>query len=82
MESIYYVMAWACQRRCKHCYEERFRPYIRRALTDVGNEAMRNFPRIIDNFPEHMRLYGQAIRTVPAPRHAPVRPVGNHPQLA
>ena len=55
MESIYYVMAWACHRRCKHCYEDRFRPYVRGALTDVIDEAVRNFPRIIDNFPEHMR---------------------------
>ena len=55
MESIYYVMAWACHRRCKHCYEERFRPYVRGALTDVIDEAVLNFPRIIDNFPEHMR---------------------------
>ena len=55
MESIYYVMAWACHRRCKHCYEERFKPYVRGALTDVVQQAVRNFPLIIDNFPEHMR---------------------------
>ncbi len=35
MESIYYVMAWACHRRCKHCYEERFRPYVRAELAGV-----------------------------------------------
>ena len=29
MESIYYVAAWACHRRCDHCYEDRFRPYVR-----------------------------------------------------
>jgi len=55
MESIYYVMAWACHRRCKHCYEDRFRPYVRTALAGVVEEAQRNFPRIIDNFPRHMR---------------------------
>ena len=54
MESIYYVMAWACHRRCRHCYESRFRPYTRAALGDVVDEAMRNFPRIVDNFPERM----------------------------
>ncbi len=54
MESIYYVMAWACHRRCKHCYEERFRPYVRGALAGVVDEAVRNFPRIVDHFPERM----------------------------
>lgn len=55
MESIYYVMAWACHRRCKHCYEQRFRPYVRGALDTVVAEAVHNFPRIIDHFPERMR---------------------------
>jgi hypothetical protein len=55
MESIYYVMAWACHRRCKHCYEERFRPYVRGALASVVQEARDNFPRIIDHFPPVMR---------------------------
>ena len=184
MESIYYVMAWACHRRCKHCYEERFRPYVRGALDAVVPEAERNFPRIVDQFPRahdaistwtirradgqypektgrvvlsggeslldavrervtypvierlqrryagaggvkvvvqttgdlltdrivdellaarHLddlggqhrrlpcrargrgqaaRLHGPAVRAVPAPRHAPVRPVGDHAQLA
>ena len=39
MESIYYVMAWACHRRCKHCYEDRFRPYVGGALEAVIAEA-------------------------------------------
>src|SRR4030095_16586485 len=52
MESLYYVMAWACHRKCRHCYEERFRPYVRGALEAVVAEAERNFPRIVDNFPE------------------------------
>ena len=52
MESLYYVMAWACHRKCKHCYEERFRPYVRGALEEVVAEAERNFPRIVDNLPE------------------------------
>jgi hypothetical protein len=52
MESIYYVMAWACHRRCKHCYEERFRPYVRGALGTVVAEAVHNFPSIFDHFPE------------------------------
>jgi len=52
MESIYYVMAWACHRKCRHCYEDRFRPYIRDELEAVVQEAQRNFPRIVANFPE------------------------------
>jgi len=54
MESIYYVMAWACHRKCKHCYEGRFRPYVRNELEAVVQEAARNFPRIIDNFPDRL----------------------------
>ncbi len=52
MESIYYVMAWACHRKCRHCYEDRFRPYIRGQLEEVVQEAERNFPRILANLPE------------------------------
>jgi hypothetical protein len=51
MESIYYVMAWACHRKCRHCYEERFRPYVRGELEAVVAEAECNFPRIVANFP-------------------------------
>jgi hypothetical protein len=54
VESIYYVAAWACHRRCAHCYEDRFRPYLRGALEDVVREAERNAPRIVEHFPEQM----------------------------
>jgi len=54
VESIYYVMAWACHRRCRHCYEERFRPYAHGELDAVLAEAAANFPRIVDHFPERM----------------------------
>ncbi len=54
MESIYYVMCWACHRKCKHCYEDRFRPYRRGELESVVDEARRNFPRIIANLPERL----------------------------
>ncbi len=54
MESLYYVMSWACHRRCKHCYETRFRPYVRDELAAVVAESKANFPRIIDNLPERM----------------------------
>ena len=32
MESIYWVLTWACHRRCVHCYDDRFRPYVRDEL--------------------------------------------------
>jgi MoaA/NifB/PqqE/SkfB family radical SAM enzyme len=54
MESIYYVMSWACHRRCVHCYEERFRPYVHEELAGVVAEAKAAFPRVIDHLPERM----------------------------
>jgi MoaA/NifB/PqqE/SkfB family radical SAM enzyme len=54
MESIYWVMAWACHRKCRHCYEDRFRPYVRGALADVVAEAEANFPRIVANLPDKL----------------------------
>ena len=54
MESIYYVMCFACHRRCKHCYEDRFRPYVRDKLAAVVAEAEANYARIIDHFPDRM----------------------------
>jgi len=54
MESIYWVMCWACHRRCKHCYEGRFRPYVRDELAAVIAEAERNTPLVLSNLPERM----------------------------
>src|SRR5215813_9844520 len=54
MESIYYVAAWACHRRCRHCYEDRFRPYARGELAGVIREATSNMPRFVDHLPERM----------------------------
>lgn len=54
MESIYYVLCWHCHRRCKHCYEERFRPYIRDELAGVVAEAKANAPRVIANLPARL----------------------------
>ncbi len=59
MESIYYVMAWACHRKCRHCYEDRFRPYVRGRLESVVREAEENFPRIVDAFPARMTYLDQ-----------------------
>lgn len=54
MESIYYVMVWACHRKCRHCYEDRFRPYVRDALDHVVAEASANFSRIVACLPERL----------------------------
>ncbi len=54
MEAIYWVLNWACHRRCRHCYDDRFRPYVRGALEKVIGESVGAFPRIIDNLPEDM----------------------------
>lgn len=56
MESIYWVMNHACHRRCKHCYDERFRPYVRDALEERVVASEKAFPKIIDNFPETMKF--------------------------
>jgi Iron-sulfur cluster-binding domain len=54
MESIYYVLSFACHRKCAHCYEDKFRPYAGDELAGVVEMAKRNFPRIIANLPERM----------------------------
>lgn len=54
MESIYYVATFLCHRTCRHCYEDRFRPYYGEELKRVVNESISNHPRIIDNFPDRM----------------------------
>ncbi len=56
MESIYYVLCWHCHRRCKHCYEDKFRPYVRDELEQVVAEAEQNSPKIIANLPKTMRF--------------------------
>ncbi len=60
MESIYYVLSWACHRKCPHCYEPRFRPYVRAALDAVIGEAVANSPRIIERLPERMTYLDRA----------------------
>jgi hypothetical protein len=54
MESIYYVISWLCHRRCVHCYDDRFRPYVRDELNAVVGEAGASWPRIADNLPDSM----------------------------
>lgn len=54
MQSIYWVLSWACHRRCVHCYDDRFRPYVRGALTDVVAEGQRAYEAILANLPDDM----------------------------
>jgi len=37
-----------------HCYDDRFRPYVRGELDAVVQQGVRNHPRIVDHFPERM----------------------------
>lgn len=60
MESIYFVMCWACHRRCRHCYEDRFRPYVGDALEAVIAGAEANAPRIVASLPPTMRYHDRA----------------------
>ena len=54
LQAIYWVLTWACHRKCKHCYDDRFRPYIRDALTEVVGEGQAAFQKIIDNLPDDL----------------------------
>lgn len=54
MESIYYVVSYVCHRRCKHCYDDRFRPYGGPALAEQVAAARRDFPAIVAHLPERM----------------------------
>ena len=54
MESIYYVISWLCHRRCAHCYDTRFRPYVRDERAAVVNEAVTSHARIVANLPDRM----------------------------
>ena len=54
MQAIYWVLTWACHRKCKHCYDDRFRPYIRDALTEVVQEGQRAYEAVIQNLPDDM----------------------------
>ncbi len=54
MQAIYWVLTWACHRKCKHCYDDRFRPYVRDALTQVVGEGQAAYSRVIANLPDDM----------------------------
>jgi MoaA/NifB/PqqE/SkfB family radical SAM enzyme len=70
MESIYWVMAWACHRKCRHCYEARFRPYVRDELEAVIVQAEGNTRRVLQNLPDSM-IYLDTDDTTPEGRPKP-----------
>lgn len=54
MEAIYWVLTWACHRRCTHCYDDRFRPYVRDELARVVGEGRSAIDAVLDNLPDDM----------------------------
>ena len=69
MQSIYWVLTWACHRKCKHCYDDRFRPYIRDALTEVVGEGLRAYEAVINNLRSEERRVGKECRSRWSPYH-------------
>jgi hypothetical protein len=65
LDSIYWVMSWACHRRCRHCYDDRFRPYVRDALETVVSEGEAAFEKIIANLPDDFSITDPKGRKVP-----------------
>lgn len=59
MESVYWVLSWACHRKCVHCYDDRFRPYVREKLEAVTAEGANAIARIVANLPDDF-CYRQA----------------------
>jgi len=60
MQSLYWVLTWACHRKCKHCYDDRFRPYVRDALSEVVGEGQQAYQTIIQNLPDDMTWFDPA----------------------
>jgi MoaA/NifB/PqqE/SkfB family radical SAM enzyme len=54
MEAIYWVLTWACHRKCPHCYDDRFRPYVRDELKRVVGEGQAAWARVLANLPDRM----------------------------
>lgn len=54
MQALYWVLTWACHRKCRHCYDDRFRPYVRDALSETVSEGQRAFEAIIANLPDDL----------------------------
>lgn len=54
LESLYYVLTWACNRRCSHCYDERFRPYSAAELAAMLDHQERAMRRVVQNLPQRL----------------------------
>jgi MoaA/NifB/PqqE/SkfB family radical SAM enzyme len=54
MQSLYWVLTWACHRQCRHCYDDRFRPYVRGELDAVVSKGVNTFKSIIANLPAEL----------------------------
>lgn len=52
MEAVYWVLTWACHRKCRHCYDDRFRPYVRDDLKRVVGEGQRAYRAVLNNLPD------------------------------
>lgn len=72
LEAIYWVLSWARHRRCKHCYDDRFRPYGREDLKRVVGEGQSAHRNIIANLPEDMSFVNE-LAAIRAQRLAAVR---------
>lgn len=57
LESLYYVLTWACNRRCSHCYDERFRPYSDKELEPMLERQEQALRRVVANLPERLGLW-------------------------
>jgi len=54
LESIYYVITWACNRVCAHCYDARFRPYPDGERSEMLARQAIQMPKIIGHFPDRL----------------------------
>ncbi len=54
MEALYWVLTWACHRKCRHCYDDRFRPYVRDELKRVVGQGQRTYRAVLKNLPDDM----------------------------
>jgi hypothetical protein len=66
MESVYWVLTWVCHRRCVHCYDDRFRPYVRAGLRAVMDESEAAWRKVLANLPPRFHVRDPA-RTGPLP---------------
>lgn len=54
MQAVYWVLSYACHRRCAHCYDDRFRPYVREDFRRVVDEGAAAYQAIIAHLPDDM----------------------------